>query len=50
MEPIISHLKTDHGMHRCGYKGFEGDHINASLAMIAWNLKKWGKHLVAQAA
>lgn len=50
MEPIISHLKTDHGMDRCRYKGFEGDQINASLAAIAWNLRKWGKHLVAQAA
>jgi IS5 family transposase len=50
MEPTISHLKTDHRMDRCRYKGFEGDQINASLAVIAWNLRKWGKHLVAQAA
>lgn len=50
MEPTIGHLKADHGMDRCRYKGFEGDHINASLVVIAWNLKKWGKHLAAQAS
>jgi IS5 family transposase len=50
MEPRIGHLKTDHGLDRCRYKGFEGDQMNASLATIAWNLRKWGKQLVAQAA
>jgi len=40
-EPIISHLKHDHLMNRCRYKGFEGDQINVSLAVIAWNTKKW---------
>ena len=48
MEPIIGHLKADHGMDRCRYKGFEGDQINVSLAIIAWNLRKWSKHLVTQ--
>lgn len=50
MEPIIGHLKADHGMDRCRYKGFEGDQMNASLAIIAWNLRKWGKHLMAEAS
>jgi IS5 family transposase len=50
MEPIIGHLKADHRMDRCRYKGFEGDQINVSLVVIAWNLRKWGKHLVAQAS
>lgn len=50
IEPVIGHLKSDHRMGRCRYKGFEGDQINVSLASIAWNLRKWGKHLVAQAA
>jgi IS5 family transposase len=50
IEPVIGHLKTDHGMDRCRYKGFEGDQINVSLASIAWNLRKWGKRLAAQAA
>ncbi len=49
VEPVIGHLKADHGMERCRYKGFEGDQINVSLASIAWNLRKWGKHLAAQA-
>jgi len=49
MEPVIGHLKADHGMDRCRYKGFEGDQINVSLATMGWNLKKWGKHLVAHA-
>jgi len=49
IEPIIGHLKADHGMDRCRYRGFEGDQINVSMASIAWNLRKWAKHLVAQA-
>jgi hypothetical protein len=28
-------------MDRSRYKGFEGDQINVSLAVIAWNTKKW---------
>lgn len=50
MEPRIGHLKTDHGLDRCLYKGFEGDQMNASFAIIAWNLRKWGKQLITQAA
>ena len=49
IEPVIGHLKADHGMDRCRYRGFEGDQINVSLASMSWNLKKWGKHLVANA-
>lgn len=41
IEPIIGHLKSDHGMGRCRYRGFEGDQINVSLATLAWNCKKW---------
>jgi len=41
IEAIISHLKNDHRMGRCLYKGPEGDHINVSLATMAWNCKKW---------
>jgi IS5 family transposase len=40
VEAVISHLKQDHRMNRCRYKGFEGDQINVTLAVIAWNLKK----------
>jgi IS5 family transposase len=49
IEPIIGHLKADHGMDRCRYRGFEGDQINVSLASMGWNLRKWGKQLVAHA-
>ena len=45
IEPIIGHLKTDHRMDRCRYKGFKGDTINVCLASVAWNLKKWGRTL-----
>ncbi len=41
IEPLISHLKQDHRMNRCRYRGFRGDQINVSLAVIAWNTKKW---------
>jgi transposase, IS5 family len=42
-EPVISHLKTDHRMNRSRYKGLAGDRINVSLAVIAWNTKRWLK-------
>jgi IS5 family transposase len=41
LEGAIGHLKGDHRMGRCYYRGFEGDRINVSLAVCAWNLKKW---------
>jgi IS5 family transposase len=45
IEPIIGHLKTDHRMGRCRYKGPQGDTINMCLVAMAWNLRKWGKVL-----
>jgi transposase, IS5 family len=55
IEPVISHLKADHRMVRCRYKGFAGDQMNVSWAALAWNTKKWGRllqqrHLAGQAA
>jgi IS5 family transposase len=41
IEPVIGHLKSDHRMDRCRYKGFEGDQMNVSWAVLAWNTKKW---------
>lgn len=41
IEPVIGHLKSDHRMDCSRYKGFEGDQINVSWAVIAWNTKKW---------
>jgi IS5 family transposase len=41
IEPVIGHLKSDHRMDCSRYKGFEGDRMNVSWAVIAWNTKKW---------
>lgn len=48
IEPVISHLKQDHRMDRCRYKGFDGDRINVSLATTAWNTRKWMKQMTRQ--
>nr|EDZ37940.1 MAG: Hypothetical protein CGL2_10065006 [Leptospirillum sp. Group II '5-way CG'] len=41
VEAIINHLRTDHRMNRCRYKGCDGDRMNVSWAMIVWNTAKW---------
>jgi IS5 family transposase len=41
IEAVISHLKQDHRMNRSRYRGMAGDQINASLAVVAWNIRKW---------
>ena len=40
IEPIIGHLKADHRMDRCRYKGPEGDTTNVVWAAAAWNMRK----------
>jgi IS5 family transposase len=45
IEPVIGHLKVDHRLDRCRYKGFAGDQINVSWAVLAWNTTKWGRLL-----
>ena len=40
IEPIIGHLKSDHRINRCRYKGAAGDTANAVWAILAWNTKK----------
>jgi len=45
IEPVLSHLKADHRMDRCRYRGFAGDQLNVSWAALAWNTKKWGRLL-----
>jgi IS5 family transposase len=45
IEPVLSHLKADHRMDRCRYRGFAGDQLNVSWAVLAWNTKKWGRLL-----
>jgi IS5 family transposase len=39
-EPVIGHLKSDHGMNRCRYRGPLGDTCNVVWATMAWNMKK----------
>jgi transposase, IS5 family len=48
IEPVIGHLKQDHRMNRCRYKGFDGDQINVCLAVTAWNAKKWMKQMTEE--
>jgi transposase, IS5 family len=40
IEPIIGHLKHDHLMGCCRYKGKAGDTANVVWATLAWNTKK----------
>jgi len=40
IEPVIGHLKSDHRMNRCRYKGAAGDTVNVVWATLAWNMKK----------
>jgi transposase, IS5 family len=48
VEPVIGHMKQDHRMDRCRYKGFDGDRINVSLAVVGWNTRKWMKQMTAE--
>lgn len=48
LEAVIGHLKTDHRMNRCRYKGTVGDTLNVSLAVSAWNLKKWAREILRE--
>lgn len=50
IEPIIGHLKADHRMDRCRYKGPGGDTTNVVWAAAAWNMRKATRiHAVKQA-
>jgi transposase, IS5 family len=40
IEPVIGHLKCDHRMNRCRYRGKAGDTVNVVWATLAWNTKK----------
>ena len=40
IEPVIGHLKVDHRMGRCRYKGPWGDTANVIWAAAAWNMRK----------
>lgn len=43
IEPVISHLKSDHRLNRNYLKGFTGDQMNVLLGAAAFNFKKWMK-------
>ena len=40
IEPVISHLKSDHRLSRNFYKGIFGDNINVMLSAAAFNFKR----------
>lgn len=40
IEPVIGHLKADHRMGCCRYKGPQGDTSNVIWAAAAWNMRK----------
>jgi len=40
IEGVFGHLKQDHRMDRCRYKGSIGDEVNLVLAALSWNLTK----------
>ena len=40
IEPVIGHLKNDHRLSRCRYRGSQGDTSNVVWATLAWNMKK----------
>jgi len=39
IEPIIGHVKQDHGMQRCWLKGQTGDALHAVLCAVGYNLR-----------
>ena len=41
IEPVISHLKSDHRMIRNFLKGTRGDAINTLMAAAAYNMRHW---------
>lgn len=49
IEPMIGHLKNDHRLDRCRYKGKTGDTQNVAWAAIAWNLKLWYREIANKA-
>lgn len=39
VEPVIGHVKQDHGMQRCWLKGSEGDALHTVLCAAGYNLR-----------
>ncbi len=47
IEPIIGHLKADHGMDRCHLKGAQGDRLHAVLCAAGYNIR-WLLRMIAR--
>lgn len=47
IEPIIGHLKEDHGMDRCHLKGAQGDRLHAVLCAAGYNIR-WLLRMIAK--
>ncbi len=47
IEPIIGHLKSDHGMDRCHLKGAQGDSLHAVLCAAGYNIR-WLLRMIAR--
>jgi len=47
IEPIIGHLKEDHGMERCHLKGAQGDRLHAVLCAAGYNIR-WLLRMIAK--
>lgn len=47
IEPVISHLKTDHRMGRCNLKGQIGDQLHAVLCAAGYNIR-WLLRMIAK--
>jgi IS5 family transposase len=47
IEPIIGHVKHDHGMRRCWLKGQAGDALHAMLCATGYNLR-WLLRVIAR--
>ena len=40
IEPVIGHLKGDHGMDRNHLKGRHGDQVNVKMAAVGYNFRR----------
>lgn len=40
IEPVIGHMKGDHGMHRNHLKGRHGDQFNVKMAAVGYNFRR----------
>ena len=47
IEPIIGHLKADHRMDRCHFKGLKGDALHAVLCAAGYNIR-WLLRMIAR--